>query len=81
MINSAIPLQTMLLRSREASEPLAGSSSLIDNIACGRHMVTKICVNIGSGNGLLPVGNNPLPEPMLTYYQEGQVAFIWGQFY
>ena len=26
-------------------------------------------VNIGSGNGLLPDGNNPLLEPMLTYHQ------------
>ena len=25
-------------------------------------------VNIGSGNGLLPSGNKPLPEPMLTKY-------------
>ena len=24
-------------------------------------------VNIGSGNGLVPSGNNPLPEPMLTH--------------
>ena len=23
-------------------------------------------VNIGSGNGLVPSGNEPLPEPMLT---------------
>ena len=23
-------------------------------------------VNIGSGNGLVPSGNKPLPEPMLT---------------
>ena len=23
-------------------------------------------VNIGSGNGLVPWGNKPLPEPMLT---------------
>ena len=29
-------------------------------------MVTEIWVNIGSGNGLLPAGNKPLPEPMLT---------------
>ena len=29
-------------------------------------MVTKIWVNIGSGNGLLPDGTKPLPEPMLT---------------
>ena len=27
---------------------------------------TKIWVNIGSGNGLLPDGTKPLPEPMLT---------------
>ena len=25
--------------------------------------------NIGSGNGLVPSGNKPLPEPMLTYHQ------------
>ena len=23
-------------------------------------------VNIGSGNGLVPLGNKPFPEPMLT---------------
>ena len=26
-------------------------------------------VNIGSGNGLLPDGTKPLPEPMLTYHK------------
>ena len=26
-------------------------------------------VNIGSGNGLLPDGTKPLPEPILTYHQ------------
>ena len=26
-------------------------------------------VNTGSGNGLLPDGTKPLPEPMLTYHQ------------
>ena len=30
---------------------------------------TEIWVNIGSGNGLLPDGTKPLPEPMLTYHQ------------
>ena len=29
--------------------------------------MTEIWVNIGSGNGLLPDGTKPLPEPMLTY--------------
>ena len=29
-------------------------------------MATKIWVNIGSGNGLLPDGTKPLPGPMLT---------------
>ena len=32
-------------------------------------------VNIGSGNGLMPPGNKPLPEPMLT---EFYVA-LWRQ--
>ena len=35
--------------------------------------VTLIWVNIGSGNGLLPDGTKPLPEPMLTYHQSGPV--------
>ena len=30
---------------------------------------TEIWVNIGSGNGLLPDGTKPLPEPILTYHQ------------
>ena len=36
-------------------------------------MVTEIWVNIGSGNGLLPDGTKPLPEPMLTYHQQDSV--------
>ena len=28
--------------------------------------LTDDIVNIGSGNGLVPSGNKPLPEPMLT---------------
>ena len=43
-------------------------------------MVTEICINIGSGNGLLPDGTKPLPEPMLTYHQWGPVTITWGQF-
>ena len=35
-----------------------------------------IWVNIGSGNGLLPDGTKPLPEPMLTDYQWSPVTFI-----
>ena len=35
-------------------------------------------VNIGAGNGLLPDGNKPLPQPMLTYYQQSPVALIEG---
>ena len=31
-------------------------------------MVAGIYVNIGSGNGLLPDGTKPLPEPMVTYH-------------
>ena len=42
-------------------------------------MATMILENIGSGNGLLPDGTKPLPEPMLTYHQRGSVAFFWEQ--
>ena len=34
-----------------------------------RHMALEILINTGSGNGLLPDGTNPLPEPMLTSHQ------------
>ena len=44
-------------------------------------MATEIWINIGSGNGLLPDGTKPLPEPMLTYHQSSPVAFTWGQFH
>ena len=44
-------------------------------------MVTEIWVNIGSGNGLLPDGTKPLPDPMLTDHQWGPVTFILGQFH
>ena len=37
-------------------------------------MATYIWVNIGSGNGLLPNGTKPLPEPSLTCHQYGSVA-------
>ena len=36
-------------------------------------------VNIGLGNGLLPAGNKPLPEPMLTRHHWSLVSFSWGQ--
>ena len=34
-------------------------------------MASWIWVNIGSGNGFLPDGNKPLPEPMLTLQDPG----------
>ena len=45
------------------------------------HEVTEICVNIGSGNGLLPDVTKPLLEVMLIYHYYGPVAFMWGQFH
>ena len=41
----------------------------INSLSLVRHLGTWIWVNIGSGNGLLPDGTKPLPEPMLTYHQ------------
>ena len=41
-------------------------------------------INLGqhcSGNGLLPDGTKPLPEPMLTNHQWSLVAFNWGHFH
>ena len=44
-------------------------------------MATEIWVNIGSGNGLLPDGTKPLPEPMLTDHQWSPGTFILGWFH
>ena len=44
-------------------------------------MVTYILVIIGLGNGLLPDGTKPLPEPMLTSPQKDSAAFAWVQFH
>ena len=41
---------------------------------------TQIGFNIGAGDGFLPDGTKPLPEPMSTYHQLGPVAFIWGHY-
>ena len=45
------------------------------------NMAPAISVNIGSGNGLVPCGTEPLPEPMFAYHLEDPVIFIWGQFH
>ena len=49
---------------------------------CGTNENSQDCVwvNIGSGNGLLPDGTKPLPEPMLTSHSWGSMAFTWEQF-
>ena len=44
-------------------------------------MALGVLVNTGSGNGLLPDGTKPLPEPMLTDHQWSPVTFILGQFH
>ena len=44
-------------------------------VAWWPHMATRILVNIGSGNGLMPDGTKPSPEPMLIYHQRYSVAF------
>ena len=43
-------------------------------------MATQIYVNTSSGIGLLPDGTKPLPEPVLTYLQQGPMTFSWAQF-
>ena len=43
-------------------------------------MATQIWINIGSGNGLLPDGTKPLPEPMLTSHWCRSVTVTWEQF-
>ena len=40
-----------------------------------RYVASDIWLNTASGNGLLPDGTEPLPEPMLTNHQWDSVAF------
>ena len=49
-------------------------------MGCCLVMSSGILVNTGLGNGLLPDGTKPLPEPMLTYHQCGTVTITWGKF-
>ena len=44
-------------------------------------MVKEVWVIFDSGNGLLPGGTKPLPEPMLTDHQWSPVTCILGKFY
>ena len=45
------------------------------------NMAAQISVHTGSGDGLLPDGTKPLPEPMLTCHQWGPVTVTWGHLY
>ena len=36
--------------------------------------LTDDIINMGSGNGLVPAGNNPLHEPMLTQMYQSDVT-------
>ena len=56
-------------------------NSFLPTMPSDTHMATEIWVNIGSGNGLLPDGTKPLPEPMLTNHQWSPVTLISGQFH
>ena len=47
----------------------AQSSPGLNQLTHCYHMVSWILVNIGSGNGLLPEGTKPLPEPVMSYCQ------------
>ena len=43
-------------------------------------MATEIWVNLDSGNGLLPDGTKPLPEPVMAYHQRWSVVFTESNF-
>ena len=61
--------------------PFCSGLNVLTHCGLVTHMGTEIWVNIGSGNGLLPDGTKPLPEPMLTDHQWSPVTFISGQFH
>ena len=44
-------------------------------------MAKQACVNIDSGNDLLPDGTKPLPGPVLANHQWGVVPFTWEWFH
>ena len=52
---------------------LGSFSTVVTHSGLVHHMATKIWVNIGSGNGLLPESTKPLPD-----HQWSPVTFILG---
>ena len=58
---------------------MARASAVI--AALWRHMATWNCVDIGSGDDLLPDGTKPLPEQMFTYEYWGAVTLTSGKFH
>ena len=61
-----------------AWSPCGDSAALPKRSTMMASMATYIWVNIVSGNGLLPDGTKPQPEPVLTFHQWGPVALICG---
>ena len=51
------------------AEPISHNKVWLTHCGLVMTLATLIWVNIGSGNGLLPDGTKPLPEPMLMYHQ------------
>ena len=51
-------------------------------VYCGLVMQYDIesLVNAGAGDGLVPDGTKPLPEPMLKFHRWGLLSFTWGNF-
>ena len=43
-------------------------------------MTSQTLVDMGSGDGLVPDGTKPLPEPMLTSHQQSPLELTWAQF-
>ena len=50
-------------------------------VAQWHHMASLNLVNVGLGNGLLPNGTKPLPEPMLIYHKMCSIVVTWRQFH
>ena len=60
---------------------ITGQGSNLSHSTPSYHFTLTHCgvenlVNIGLGNGSLPDGTNPLPEPILTYQQLSLMTFI-----
>ena len=75
-INNITALVQIMAWRRPGNKPL--SEPMMVNLPTHICVTRPQWVNIGSGNGMVPSGTTPLPEPMLSYFYD-TILTHWGR--